>query len=178
MASNAVTKALAGRPVTTAGRTIRLGSVTVQPAAGGKLALGVSFVGDAKGTLRLIGTPSYDAAKREVMMPDVDFDLTTDNQLLTAYAWLRSDVLRATLRQTRAVVGRASHRPRARPASPGTQPEGRRRPQALGDHRLGRGEGPVCHPRRSRGARRSDGARRRGGEAALSRSATAHSVAK
>lgn len=99
MASDAVTKALAGRPVTTAGRTIRLGSVTVQPAAGGKLALGVSFVGDAKGTLRLIGTPSYDASKREVMMPDVDFDLTTDNQLLTAYAWLRSDVLRATLRQ-------------------------------------------------------------------------------
>ena len=40
------------------------------------------------------------------------------------------------------------------------------------------GEGPVCHPRRSRGARRSDGARRRGGEAALSRSATPHSVSK
>ncbi|MGH7619047.1 MAG: DUF4403 family protein, partial [Gemmatimonadaceae bacterium] len=61
-ASQVVTKALAGRPVTTAGRTIRLGAITVRPAAGGKLALSVSFVGDAKGTLRLIGTPSYNAS--------------------------------------------------------------------------------------------------------------------
>lgn len=98
-ASQAVTKALAGRPVTTSGGTIRIGSVTVQPAAGGKLALAVSFVGDAKGTMRLIGTPSYNAARRDVTMPDMDFDLTTNNQLVNAYAWLRSDVLRTTLRQ-------------------------------------------------------------------------------
>jgi hypothetical protein len=99
-ASQAVTRALAGRPVTTAGQTIRISAVSVQPAAGGKLALGVSFGGDAKGTLRLVGTPSYDGRLRRVSVPDVDFDLTTDNQLLHAYAWLRSDVLRSTLRQS------------------------------------------------------------------------------
>jgi len=99
-ASHAVTKALAGKPVTTGGRTIRLGPVSVAPAAGGKLALGVSFVGDAKGTIHLIGTPKYDPELRVVTVPDVDFDLTTNNQLLQAYAWLQSDVLRSTLRRS------------------------------------------------------------------------------
>ena len=99
-ASQVVTHALAGRPVTTAGRTIRISGVSVQPAAGGKLALGVSFVGDAKGTLRLVGTPSYDGELRTVSVPDVDFDLTTSSQLLHAYAWLRSDALRIALRQS------------------------------------------------------------------------------
>lgn len=98
-ASHAVTRALAGRPVTTGGRTIRLGAVTVAPAAGGKLALGVSFVGDAKGTIHLVGTPMYDPELRVVLVPDADFDLTTNNQLLQAYAWLRSDILRTTLRR-------------------------------------------------------------------------------
>src|SRR5215475_10620549 len=98
-ASQAVTRALRDRPVTTAGRTIRIVAVNVLPASGGKLALGVSFDGDAKGTLRLVGTPSYDKTLRLVSVPDVDFDLTTDSQILEAYAWLRSDVLRNTLRQ-------------------------------------------------------------------------------
>jgi hypothetical protein len=98
-ASQAVTRALRGHPVTTAGRTIRIFAVNVLPASGGKLALGVSFTGDAKGTLLLVGTPSYDKKHRLVSVPDVDFDLTTDSQLLDAYAWLRSDVLRNTLRQ-------------------------------------------------------------------------------
>jgi hypothetical protein len=88
--------------VTTTGRTIRLGAVTVAPAAGGKLALSVSFVGDAKGTIHLLGTPLYDADLRMVTVPDVDFDLTTNNQLLQAYAWLQSDVLRNTLRRSAA----------------------------------------------------------------------------
>jgi hypothetical protein len=99
-ASQAVTRALADRAVTTAGRTIRIGSVAVQPAAHGKLALAVSFDGDAKGTIRLVGTPSYNAAMRMVSVPDVDFDLTTDSQLLHAYAWLQSDVLRLTMRKS------------------------------------------------------------------------------
>jgi Domain of unknown function (DUF4403) len=98
-ASQGVTRILAGTPVTTAGRTIRIGAVSVQPAAGGKLSLGVSFAGDANGTLHLIGTPSYDRRLRQVSVPDVDFDLITDNQLLSAYAWLKSDVLRGTLRR-------------------------------------------------------------------------------
>jgi uncharacterized protein DUF4403 len=99
-ASHVVTRRLAGRPVTMAGGTIRLGNISVQPSAGGKLALGVSFVGDAQGTIRLVGTPNYDGELRLVSVPDVDFDLTTNSQLLHAYAWLKSDVLRQTLRQS------------------------------------------------------------------------------
>ncbi|MGH7619292.1 MAG: DUF4403 family protein, partial [Gemmatimonadaceae bacterium] len=42
---------------------------------------------------------SYNASMHQVSVPDVDFDLTTNNELLTAYAWLRSDALRTTLRE-------------------------------------------------------------------------------
>ena len=166
-ASQAVTHALAGKPVTTAGRTIRLGAVTVAPAAGGKLALGVSFVGDAKGTIHLIGTPMYDAELRVVTVPDVDFDLTTSNQVLQAYAWLQSDVLRNTLRRS-AAWSAAPAVDRGRDLL--RQGLNRRigdAMQAVGEDRLGFGDGPLCHARRTGGARRSDGSRRRVGRPAL-----------
>ena len=33
-----------------------------------------------------------------VTVPDLDYDLETDSQLINTYTWLRSDVLRATFR--------------------------------------------------------------------------------
>jgi hypothetical protein len=98
-ATRAVTAALAGRRFTRAGRTVAVDSVTVLPASRGRLLLAIAFAGDAKGRLQLVGTPRYDAATRIVDVPDLDFDLDTDNTLVSGYAWLRSDELRATIRQ-------------------------------------------------------------------------------
>lgn len=97
-ASAAVNGALAGKSVTQAGRTVTVTKATLSPAAKGRLVLSVSFSGDAKGTLRFVGTPAYDTARREITMPDLDYDLATNDALINTYAWLRSDAMRATFR--------------------------------------------------------------------------------
>jgi hypothetical protein len=98
-ATHAVSEALHGKVVSEGGRSLTVQSISVSPAPGGRLALAVAFTGDAKGTLRLIGTPKYAAATGMIVVPDLDYDLTTDSQLINAYAWLRSDVLLKLLRE-------------------------------------------------------------------------------
>jgi len=98
-ATRAVTAALEGRTFTRANRTVTVQEVTVLPASRGRLVLSLAFVGDANGRLRLIGTPRYDARRGEVSVADLDFDLDTDNKIVSGYAWLRSDDLRATIRE-------------------------------------------------------------------------------
>jgi len=68
------------------------------PASGGRIALAIAFTGDASGTLRFVGTPEYDASAKQLSVPDLDYDLQTDDGLINAYAWLRSDALRSTFR--------------------------------------------------------------------------------
>ena len=69
------------------------------PASLGRLAFTVAFSGDAHGRLRFLGTPVYNAKKREVLVPDLDYDLATDDKLINTYAWLKADDLRAMFRQ-------------------------------------------------------------------------------
>ncbi len=98
-ASRAVSLALGHRTLAVGGRTITVESVTVSVAPRGRMALTVAFTGDAHGTLRFVGTPALDRERREITVPDLDYDLNTDNQLINAYAWLRSDALRSTFRE-------------------------------------------------------------------------------
>ena len=98
-ATRAVSSALAGRRFTRAGRTVAVREITVRPASRGRLVLSVAFEGDATGRLELIGTPRYQAATGIVDVPDLDFDLDTDSKLVSGYAWLRDDELRATIRE-------------------------------------------------------------------------------
>lgn len=98
-ATRAVTDALAGKAVTEAGRTVTVQSVTVSPAAAGRLALAVAFTGDAHGVLLFVGTPKYDVARGVLTVPDLDYDIATDNDLINAYAWLKSDALRSLFRE-------------------------------------------------------------------------------
>jgi len=98
-ASRALGAAIGDRTITQAGRTIRVDSVRVRPAARGTLELDVSFTGDAEGTLRLVGTPRYDRARRELTVPDLDYALTVNNRVIQTFAWLRDDALRETFRE-------------------------------------------------------------------------------
>jgi len=98
-ATRAVTSALAGRRFTRAGRTVAVDSVIVLPASRGRLYLAIAFAGDATGRLQLVGTPRYRPAAGIVDVPDLDFDLDTDSKLVSGYTWLRSDELRATIRE-------------------------------------------------------------------------------
>jgi hypothetical protein len=97
-ASRAVNDALGQKRVEIGGRSITINTLTMIPAAHGSLVLAVSFTGDAKGMLRLRGTPRYDPARREISVPDLDFELATNSQIINAYSWLKSDALRATFR--------------------------------------------------------------------------------
>jgi hypothetical protein len=90
---------LIGREVTQANKTVRVTGATLSPSAKGRLVLSVAFEGDAKGSLRFIGTPAIDSVKHELAMPDLDYDLTTDDPLINTYSWLRSDNIRATIRE-------------------------------------------------------------------------------
>jgi hypothetical protein len=98
-ANRALTSGLANRKLTKAGRTVTVQDVAVVPASRGRLVLALSFVGDASGRLRLIGTPRYDARRGEVSVPDLDYDLDTESKIVNGYAWLRSDELRTMLRE-------------------------------------------------------------------------------
>ena len=73
--------------------------VAVLPASRGRLVLVALVRRRREGRLRLIGTPRYDARRGEVSVPDLDFDLDTDDKIVSGYAWLRSDDLRATIRE-------------------------------------------------------------------------------
>jgi len=98
VASAAVARALVGRSVTQSGRSVTVTNATLSPGAKGKLVLAVAFNGDAKGALRFVGTPTYDSVRREIAMPDLDYDLATNNPLINTYAWLRSDAMRTMFR--------------------------------------------------------------------------------
>ncbi len=98
-ASRTITEALAGKSITEAGRTVTIRSARVTPLPHGRLALAMTFTGDANGTLLFAGTPEYDRKAGELSVPNLDYDLTSDSQLIAAYAWLKSDALRELFRE-------------------------------------------------------------------------------
>jgi hypothetical protein len=98
-ASRAMTSGLRGRVLAQRGRSVTVESLTVVPASRGRVVLAVAFSGDATGSLRFIGVPRFDPVQREVTVPDLDYDLQTDNPLLSTYSWLKSNDLRAFFRK-------------------------------------------------------------------------------
>ena len=97
-ASREITEALRGRTITQVGRSIEITSIRAAPAAGRRVALTVRFHGDARGTLRLLGTPRIDDTSAAIVVPDLDYDLDTDSDLVNVVAWVRGDALRDLLR--------------------------------------------------------------------------------
>jgi len=98
-ASSVVRRALVDKRVTQAGRTVTVQDVRIGPTNRGRVAVAVDFIGDAKGTLMFIGTPVLDTQHRRIVVPDLDYDLATNSQLINSYAWLESDELRAMFRE-------------------------------------------------------------------------------
>jgi hypothetical protein len=99
-ASRAVSDAVRGKTVTKAGHSVTVQSVVASPRPKGRLALTVTFTGDATGSLQLVGTPRLDAGHDHILVPDLDYDLSTSNGIVNAVVWLRSDELRSLFRQT------------------------------------------------------------------------------
>lgn len=98
-ASREIGEALAGRSIRRMGRTVRITSATAAPATRERIALTIGFVGDAAGRVRLLGTPRLDATRTTVSVPDLDYDVATDDALVRVVQWVKGDELRTLLRE-------------------------------------------------------------------------------
>ena len=97
-ASRDLTAALSEKSFTQSGHTVRISTVAIVPQAKGRLGVSAVFAGDANGTVQLSGTPRIDEVHNLIVVPDLDFDMQTNNPMLRTYAWLTSDALKKALR--------------------------------------------------------------------------------
>jgi hypothetical protein len=97
--SRFLTDHLAGTELALRGSTLRLGSLRVYGVGGGRLALAVGVSGDVRGTLYLTGTPTIDATGSRVSVPDLDFDVSTEEAVFGIVPALVALSLRDFLRE-------------------------------------------------------------------------------
>lgn len=90
--NEALAKELVGKSFTVRDRTFSVRGARVY-ASSGRLAMAVRVGGDARGTIYLTGTPTYDTAAQVVSVPDLDFSVETKNVLGRAAEWLLYDRL-------------------------------------------------------------------------------------
>lgn len=98
VASDILRTKLRDKRITVAGQTLRLRDLEASGVGDGRLALRLDVTGDVTGTLYVVGTPKYDPAREELHMPDLAYDIATDNLLGQGLAWLKGDELLAWLR--------------------------------------------------------------------------------
>lgn len=98
-ASRFLTSRLRGATFARGERSVRVRSVTVSGIGGGRLALAVDVVGDARGVLYLVGTPQFDAEGGQIAVPDLDFDVATVDVVLEGASWLARVGLVGLLRE-------------------------------------------------------------------------------
>jgi len=92
-------KAIVGKKVEIGDRSIVIRDVELTGIGGGRVALGVRFGGSAKGVVYLTGTPQYDRNSDQLLVPDLAYDLHTNDLLVRGVAWLRDDTIRDFLRE-------------------------------------------------------------------------------
>lgn len=64
-----------------------------------KLLIKVNFNGSVKGWMYMTGTPQFDSVTKELILPDLDFDIKTRNVLLKSAKWLFNNTLTNSMRQ-------------------------------------------------------------------------------
>lgn len=87
-ATERLTRELGEYEFTFGGSRIRIRRLDLQGIGDGKVALGVTFDGSARGTVYLVGTPAIEQEMRTVHVPDLQFDVETRNLLVGGLAWL------------------------------------------------------------------------------------------
>jgi hypothetical protein len=97
-ASRILASEVVGRRIERNGQRVEVTSAAVGPAGGGRLVLSVGFAGAADGTARLVGRPVFDSTSGELRVPDIDFDLASENVVVRGFDWLKHDDVRDTLR--------------------------------------------------------------------------------
>jgi hypothetical protein len=98
VASALLRHALVGRSIVQGGHRIRIRDVQLTGIGGGRVALGVTLAGHVRGRLYFTGTPSLDPENHQVNVPDLDYDVGTEQMLVQGFAWLRGVDIRSFLR--------------------------------------------------------------------------------
>ncbi len=99
VASALLRRALVGRTITQDRRQIRISDVKLSGIGGGRVALSVTLSGRVRGRLYFTGTPHLDVASGQMSIPDLDFDIGTEQVLVQGFAWLRGVDIRDFLRE-------------------------------------------------------------------------------
>jgi hypothetical protein len=99
VASALLHRALVGMSFEHEGHRIEIRDVRLAGIGGGRVALGVTLAGQARGQVYFTGTPRLDTVRHEISVPDLEFDVGTAQMLVSSYAWLRGVDLRDYLRE-------------------------------------------------------------------------------
>lgn len=94
--TNRLGEAVIGRTFEAQGRTLEVEDLVVAGVGDGRVSVRVDLGGDVRGTVFLVGTPSWDPGRDEIHVDDLDFDVRTRDRLVAGAAW----VARAGLRQS------------------------------------------------------------------------------
>lgn len=96
--SRLLSSELKGKEINIKKNKVIIDSAKIFGAANQQLSFAISFSGKRKGTLYLIGTPTFDNVKQQISFPDLTFDLETKNALLKSGKWLFNDKITQSIR--------------------------------------------------------------------------------
>lgn len=85
------------------GRTIRVEDVEVGGLGDGRVSVRIALDEDVRGTVYLVGTPTYDAERDEIHVDDLDFDVRTRDRLVAGAAWVAQVGLISAIRRAAGV---------------------------------------------------------------------------
>jgi len=96
--SKIMTSELKGKEIDLKGKKVIFESIEIFGASNQQVSLKIGFSGSKKGTLFLLGTPTFNQENQIVSFPDLSFDLNTKSALLKSAKWLFNDKITDALR--------------------------------------------------------------------------------
>ncbi len=96
--SKIMTSELKGKEIDLKGKKVMFESIEIFGASNQQVSLKIGFSGTKKGTLFLLGTPTFNQENQIVSFPDLSFDLNTKSALLKSAKWLFNDKITDALR--------------------------------------------------------------------------------
>ena len=98
-ANRRLNEALGGRVLEREGRKFRIRKLRSYGIGGGRVAIEITFDGSARGRVFMVGTPAYRAESADVYVPDLDFDVSTSNVLVSGLDWIAHQGLAELIRE-------------------------------------------------------------------------------
>ena len=86
--SAVLTRSLKGTKLDLKGKEVIFGDIAIYGASNKQISIKLSFTGSKKGTLYLVGTPTFDKEKQHISFPDLESDVKTKSALLKSAKWL------------------------------------------------------------------------------------------